>query len=86
VGFLRDVFLEDFGFGCLGVAEIHHFIEQFVDYDKVVTNGFFFELLEVLDHHLVSGHPTCGRYLDDFVEEKNDFDGVRVPLCQGKEV
>ena len=52
MGFLGDVFLEDFGFCCLGVAEIHHFVQEFIDYDKVVTNGFFFQFFKVFDHDL----------------------------------
>lgn len=68
--FLRDVFLEDLGFGGLRVAEIHHFVQKFVDYDEVVADGFFFEGFEVF-----------GEDGDEAVEEEEDGSGVWVSLC-----
>jgi hypothetical protein len=47
VAFLRNVFLQDFRLGRLGEPEIHHFVEQFVDDNKIVPDGFFFELFKV---------------------------------------
>jgi hypothetical protein len=54
----------------LGVAEIHHFVEEFVYDDEVVADGFFFEFFEVL-----------GEDFDDFVEEEENFGGVCVTFC-----
>lgn len=79
--------MKDFGFGGLRIPEIHHFIEKFVDYDKIVTDGFFFEFFKVLDHHLLSEKLPSGQNdLDDFVEEEDDFDGIGVSFCQGEKV
>jgi hypothetical protein len=72
---LGDVFLEDFRFGCLWVAKVHHLVEEFVDNDKVIADRFFFEFFEVF-----------GEDFDYFVEEKEDFGGIRVALCEGEEV
>lgn len=67
MGFLGNVFLQDFRFRGLRVAEIHHFVEEFVDDDEIVADGFFFEFFEVF-----------GEYFDDFVQEEEDFGGVGV--------
>lgn len=58
VRLLRNVFLQDLGFGGLWVAKVHHLVEQFVNNNKVVSDGFFFEGLEVF-----------GKDFDDFVQE-----------------
>lgn len=42
VRLLGDVLLKDLGFCCLRITKVHHFVEKFVDDDKVVSNGFFF--------------------------------------------
>lgn len=73
--FLCDVFLEDLGLGGLRVAEIHHLVEELVDDDEVVPDGFFLELLEVF-----------GEDLDDLVEEEEDLGGICVSFGEGKEV
>jgi len=75
VRFLGDVFLEDLRLCCLRVAEIHHLIQQFVDDDEVVADGFLLEFFEVF-----------GKYLDDLVEEEEDLGGICVSFCEGKEV
>jgi hypothetical protein len=59
----------------LRVAKIHHFVKQLVDDDKVVADGFFFELFEVF-----------GEDLDDFVEEEEDFGGICVAFREGEEI
>jgi hypothetical protein len=59
----------------LRVAEIHHLVEELVDDDEVVPDGFFLELLEVF-----------GEDLDDLVEEEEDLGGVCVSFGEGKEV
>lgn len=75
VGFLGDVFLQDFGFGCLWVVEIYYFIKEFVNDDEVVVNRFFFECFEIF-----------GKDFDDFMEEQQDFGGIGVVFCKGEEV
>ena len=68
--FLGNVFLEDLGFGGLGVAEVHHFVEELVDDYEVVSYGLFFEFFEVF----------CEDF-DYFVEEEENFGGVGVAFC-----
>ena len=75
MGFLGDVFLEDLGLGGLRVAEIHHLVEELVDDDEVVPDGFFLELLEVF-----------GEDLHDLVEKEEDLGGICVSFGEGKEV
>ena len=75
MGFLGDVFLENFGLGGLRVAKIHHFVEEFVDDDEVVADGFFFEGFEVF-----------GEGLDEAVEEEEEGCWVGVAFCEGEEV
>jgi hypothetical protein len=75
MGLLCDVFLEDLGLGGLGVAEVHHFVEELVYDDKVVTDALFFEFLEVL-----------GEDLYDFVQEEEDLGCVGVAFCESKQV
>lgn len=72
---LCDVFLENLGLGGLGVAKVHHLVEQFVNDDKVVADGLFLEGLEIF-----------GKDLDDFVEEEDDFGGIGVALGEGEQV
>ena len=72
---MRNVFLQNFGLGRLGVAEIHHLIEELVDNNKVVANGLFFELFEVLS-----------KDFDDFVEEEEDLGSIGVALGQCEKV
>lgn len=48
VRLLRDVLLQNLGFGGLGVAKVHHLVEKLVDDDKVVADGFLLQRLEVL--------------------------------------
>ena len=72
---LRDVLLEDLRLRGLRVAEIHHFVEEFVDDDEVVADGFFFEGLEVF-----------GEDCDEAVEEEEEGGGVWVSFCEGEEV
>jgi hypothetical protein len=67
--------LEDLGFRSLRVAKVHHFVEQFVDNDKIVADRFFFKCFEILRENF-----------DDFVEEEEDLGGVGVALGQGEEV
>ena len=59
--------MEDFALGSLRVAEVHHFVEELVDNDEVVSYTFFFEFFEVF-----------GEDFDDFVEEEEDLGGVAV--------
>lgn len=67
--------MEDFRFCCLWVTKVHHLVEEFVDNDKVIADRFFFEFFEVF-----------GEDFDYFMEEKEDFGGIRVALCKGEEV
>lgn len=57
------------------VAKIHHLIEQLVNDDEIVPDGFLLELLEVF-----------GEDLHDLVEEKEDLGGICVSFGEGKEV
>lgn len=75
MGLLGDVLLEDLGLGGLGVAKVHHLIEELVDDDEVIADGLFLEGLEVL-----------GEDLDDLVEEEEDLGGICVAFCEGEEV
>ena len=75
VAFLRDVLLEDFGFGSLRVAEIHHFVEKLVDDDEIVADGF-----------LLQGFEVFGEDGDEAVEEEEDRGGVRVAFGEGEDV
>lgn len=47
MAFLSDVFLENIRIGRLWKAEVHHFIEQLIDDNEVISNGFFFEFFEI---------------------------------------
>jgi len=51
----------------LGIAEIHHLIEEFVDNNKIISNRFFLELFEVLDQDL-----------GEAMKEENDLGGVGI--------
>lgn len=73
--FLRNVFLQDLGFCGLRVTEIHHFVEEFVDDDEVVADGFFLEGFEVF-----------GEDGDEAVEEEEEGGGVGVAFGEGEEV
>lgn len=73
--FLRDVLLQDLGFRCLRVAEIHHLVEELVDDDEIVADGFLLQCLEVFSE---DG--------DEAVEEKKERGRVGVALRQGEEV
>lgn len=75
MGLLCDVFLENLGLGGLRIAKVHHFVEQFVDDDKVVADGLLLECLEVL-----------GEDLDNLVQEEDDFGGIGIALGEGEEV
>lgn len=75
VGLLGDVLLEDLGLGGLWVAKVHHLVEEFVNDDKVVADGFFLEGFEVLSEDL-----------DDLVKEEEDLGGIRVAFCESEEV
>lgn len=75
VALLRDVLLQDLGFGGLRVAEVHHLVEELVDDDEVVADGFLLEGLEVL-----------GEDGDEAVEEEEEGGRVGVALCEGEEV
>lgn len=75
VRFLCDVLLEDLGLGRLWVPKVHHLIQQFVNDDEVVANGFFLQCLEVLCEDL-----------HDLVEEEEDLGGICVSFRQRKEV
>ncbi len=75
MAFLRDVLLEDFGFGGLRVAEIHHFVEKLVDDDEIVADGF-----------LLQGFEVFGEDGDEAVEEEENGGGVRVAFGEGEDV
>lgn len=75
VRFLRDVLLQDLGFRRLRVAEIHHLVEELVDDDEIVADGFLLQCLEVFSE---DG--------DEAVEEKEERGRVGVALRQGEEV
>ena len=75
MAFLCDVFLEDFRFRGLRIPKIHHLVEKFVNDDKIITNGFFFELFEVLREDL-----------DDLMEEEEDFCGIGIAFGKSEEI
>lgn len=50
--------LQDLAFCRLRIPKVHHFIEQFIDNDKIVPDTLLFQDLEVF-----------GENLDDLVEE-----------------
>ncbi len=72
---LRDVLLQDLGLGGLRVAEIHHLVEELVDDDEVVADGFLLEGFEVF-----------GEDGDEAVEEEEEGGRVGVAFCEGEEV
>ena len=49
---LRDEFLEDFAVGRLGIAKVHHLVQQFVDDDKVVADALLLKFLEIFLENL----------------------------------
>lgn len=57
------------------VAKVHHFVEQFVNDYKVVTDRLFFEFLEVF-----------GEDFHNLVQEQQDFCSIGVAFRQGEEV
>ena len=62
-----DILLENLALGRLRVPKVHHLVHELVDDDKVVADGLFFELLEVLHEHL-----------HEPVQEEDDLGGVCV--------
>ena len=72
---LRDIFLQDLGFGGLWVPKVHHFIEEFIDDDEVVSYRFLFELFEIFREHF-----------HDLMEKEKDFGSIRVALGQGEKI
>jgi len=75
VRLLGDVFLEDLGFGRLGIPKVHHLVQKLVDDDEVVANRLLLERLEVL-----------GEDFDNLVEEEEDLGCVGVSFCECEEV
>ena len=67
--------MQDLRFCGLRIPKVHHLVKQLVDDDKVVADGFFFQLFEIL-----------GEDFDDFVEEQQDLGGVGVAFCESEEV
>lgn len=57
------------------MPEIHHFVQEFVDDDKVVADAFFFQFLEVF-----------GKDLDNLVEKQQELGGIAVALGQRQKV
>ena len=57
------------------VPEIHHLIQQLVYDDEIIPYRFLLEFFEIL-----------GEYLDDFVQEEEDFGGVGVAFCEGEQI
>ena len=47
VRLLSDVFLKDFAVGSLRVPEVHHLVQEFVDYHEVVPQRLFFDIPEI---------------------------------------
>ena len=72
---LCDEGSEDGGVHCLGHTVVHCFIQEFVDTDEVITDGFFFECAEVVFED--------GGQLD---EEGGDECNVGVATCDCTEV
>ena len=70
-----NVLLQNLGLSGLGVSKIHHFVQQFVDDDKVVADALLLEFLKVL-----------GEDLDDLVHEKEYLGGIGVALGDGEHV
>ena len=66
---------EEFDFCGLGVAVIHHLVEQFVDHDKVVANGFFLDIFEVAFENIDKG-----------VEEGEDHDSIVILFRNGHQI
>jgi hypothetical protein len=67
--------LEDFRFGGLWISKVHHFVQEFINNDEVVSDGFFFKFFEVF-----------GEDFDYFVQEEEDFGGIGIAFSEGEEV
>lgn len=67
--------MENLAFRCLGIAKIHHFVQQFVDNDKVIPDTFLLQDLEIF-----------GEHLHDLVEEQEDFGSICVSLGQREDI
>lgn len=61
--------LQDLALRRLGVSKVHHLIHQLINNDKVVSDRFLLELLEVFYEDL-----------HEAVQEEDDLGGVGVPL------
>ena len=59
----------------MGIAKVHHLVQQLIDDDEVVTDRLFLQLLEVL-----------GEDLDNLVEEQEDLSRIGIALRQGKKI
>ena len=55
-----DSLLKDLALRCVGIAEIHHLVEQLIDDHEVIPDRFLFELFEVLGEDLVDQHGRAG--------------------------
>ncbi|KAL8984656.1 MAG: hypothetical protein Q9177_004639, partial [Variospora cf. flavescens] len=65
----------DLRFRRLRVAKVHHLVEELIDDDEVVADGFLLERLEVF-----------GEDGDEAVEEEEEGGWVGVAFRQGEEV
>lgn len=71
---MSDALLQDLALGRLGIAKVHHLVQQLVDDDKVVANAFLLQLFKVLFQH--------GSQL---VEEEQDLCRIGIPSGQGQD-
>ena len=67
--------MQDLALCCLRVSKVHHFVQQFIDDDEVVSDTLLLQHLEVF-----------GEDLDDLVEEQEDLGGIGVSFGQGEDV
>ena len=71
----ESALLKDFVLRGLGIAEVHHFIQQFVDDYEVIPYTLFLELFEIL-----------GEDLHDFVKEEENLGGIGIAFRQSEQV
>lgn len=50
--FLGDILLQDLTVSSLWIAKVHEFVEKLVNDDKIVSNTFFFEFIEIFTKNL----------------------------------
>lgn len=67
--------LQDLALCCLWISKVHHFVQQFVNDDKIIPDTLLLEDLEIF-----------GEDLHELVEEEKDLGSICVSFGQSENV